>query len=93
MPRGPAFRLVLIALSALGILLFIGCTPDHPQSTFDVAGPVAEKQRTLFYIIFWAAVFVFVVVEGILVYTVIRYRRRPAEEGIPPRPTATPGWR
>ncbi len=85
MPRGPAFRLVLIALSALGLLLFFGCTPDHPQSTFDVAGPVADKQRTLFYIIFWAAVFVFVVVEGILLYTVIRYRRRPAEEGIPPQ--------
>ena len=84
MPRGPAFRPVLIALSVVSLLLFFGCTPDHPQSTFDVVGPVAEKQRTLFYIIFWAAVLVFVVVEGILLYTVIRYRRG-SGDGIPPQ--------
>jgi cytochrome c oxidase subunit 2 len=41
---------------------------------------VAEKQRTLFYIIFWAAVFVFILVEGILVYTVLRYRRRAGQQ-------------
>ena len=84
MPRGQAFRPVLIGLSVVSLLLFFGCTPDNPQSTFDVAGPVAEKQRTLFYIIFWAAVFVFVVVEGILLYSVIRYRRKDAD-GIPPQ--------
>ena len=85
MPRGPAFRLALIALSTLGLLLLFGCTPSHPQSTFDVAGPVADKQRTLFYIIFWAAVFVFVIVEGILLYTVIKYRRSGSRGGIPPQ--------
>ena len=82
MPRGPAFRLALIGLSVVSLLLFFGCTPDHPQSTFDVAGPVADKQRTLFYIIFWAAVIVFIIVEGILLYSVIRYRRKDVD-GIP----------
>ena len=70
------FKLPALALSVGAILLLLSCTPSHPQSTFDVAGPVAEKQRTLFYIIFWAAVFVFILVEGALVYTVIRFRRK-----------------
>ncbi len=70
--------LSLIALSALAA----GCYPQNPQSTFDPAGPVARDQLTLFYIIFWAGVFVFVAVEGALLYAVIKYRRKPGQ-GIP----------
>ena len=75
-------RSVLIALPVIVLLLLVACTPSHPQSTFDTAGPVAEKQRTLFLFIFWMAVAVFVVVEAVLVYTIIHYRRRPGE-GMP----------
>jgi cytochrome c oxidase subunit 2 len=60
----------------LALFLVSACTPSHPQSTFDAAGPVAADQRFLFLFIFWVAVAVFVVVEGALIYTVIRYRRR-----------------
>ena len=73
---------VLLTLSAT-LLLLMACTPSHPQSTFDAAGPVAEKQLTLFYIVFWAAVFVFIVVGGILLYAVIRFRRKPGEDKMP----------
>ena len=66
----PKLKPLLIGLVGIVVLLLLACTPDHPQSTFDVAGPVADKQRTLFYIIFWAAIFVFVVVEGVLIYVV-----------------------
>ena len=45
-------------------------------------GDVAKRQLNLFMWIFWAAVFVFIVVEGALVYIVFRYRRRPGD-GIP----------
>ena len=75
--------LLAIALGVAAILLLAGCTPSHPQSTFDPAGPVAEKQLTLFYIILWAAVGVFVVVGGILLYAVIRFRRRPGQRTMP----------
>ena len=71
----PSLRTLAIFLGVAAICALMGCTPSHPQSTFDVAGPVAEKQRTLFYIIFWAAVFVFIVVEAALIYAVIRFRR------------------
>ena len=69
-------------LLALFLVLLLGCTPSHPQSTFETAGPVAKMQLDLFIIIFWAAVGVFIVVEGILLYAVIRFRRRPGQ-GIP----------
>ena len=76
MPGRPSMKLLGILLAGAALLLLVACSPSHPQSTFDVAGPIAEKQRTLFYIIFWAAVFVFILVEGVLLYAVIRYRRR-----------------
>ena len=76
----------------LAILFFIGvvlllasCTPSHPQSTFDASGPVAEKQLTLFYIILGMAALVFVLVEGILIYAVVRFRRREGDDQIPPQ--------
>ena len=77
--RFPRWYLVPVLLLFIG-LLSVACTPSHPQSTFDAAGPVARSQLNLFYVIFWAAVFVFVVVEGILVYAVIRFRRKPNQE-------------
>ena len=73
---------VLILLLGLA-LMAIGCFPSHPQSTFEAAGPVAQEQLDLFYITFWAAVFVFVVVQGALLYTIFRFRRRAGVNGLP----------
>ena len=67
---GAAFFILLI-------LFLAGCTPSHPQSTFDTSGPVARSQLILFYWIFWAALIVFVAVGGALLYALVRYRRRP----------------
>ena len=79
----PFFRALAIGFCVAAILALMACTPSHPQSTFDAAGPVAEKQLDLFLIIFWAAVGVFVVVAGALLYTVIRFRRRAGSEEMP----------
>ena len=81
--RRPSLRLLALGLSAVVVLILMACTPSHNQSTFDPAGPVAAKQLDLFNIIFWAAVFVFIVVGGALLYTVIRFRRRAGQTGIP----------
>ena len=84
MIRGlPSLRLVAIGLAVAATLVVFGCTPSHPQSTFDVAGPVAEKQLTLFYMILLAAVVVFIPVVGVLVYAVIRFRRKPGQTEMP----------
>ncbi len=76
--RAP-IRFVGLALLIALVVVLTGCTRSHPQSTFDTYGPVAESQLNLFYLIFWAAVLVFVVVEGILLYAAIRFRRRPGQ--------------
>ena len=79
MIRRPPMRVVGMALLLAGVVFSAACTPSHPQSTFDTSGPVARSQLTLFYWIFWAAVFVFITVGGALLYEVIRFRRRPGD--------------
>ena len=75
-------RFLAVGLAISFLVILAACTPDDLQSTFGTAGPVAERQKDLFIIIFWVAVGVFVVVEGILVYAAIRFRRREGQ-GIP----------
>ena len=63
-----------LLLSALFLLASCG-----DQSTFEVKGEVARRQLDLFWIIFGLAALVFVVVEGALIYSAFRYRRRPGQ--------------
>ena len=81
--KRPSFRTLAVGFCVAAILTLMACTPSHPQSTFDAAGPVAEKQLDLFLLILWAALGVFVVVGGALLYTVIRFRRRAGSEEMP----------
>ena len=66
-------------MGILVALLLVGCDADAKQSTFGPAGPVAEKQLLLFNVLLWSMVAVFVVVEGALLYSLIRFRRRPGD--------------
>jgi len=68
-------------LAAL-FLLAVACSKGQ-QSTWDAVGPVADKQLELFNVLLWVMVAVFVLVEGALLYTLIRYRRRPGQERPP----------
>jgi cytochrome c oxidase subunit 2 len=69
-------------LALLGLLIIVGCTPSHPLSTFDANGPVAQRQLDLFMVTFWVSAFIFVTVGSGLIYTVIKFRRKPGQ-GIP----------
>ncbi len=70
----------LISLGVLAaLLLLVACDADALQSTFGTAGPVAEKQLLLFNVLLWVMVVVFVLVEGALLYSLIRFRRRPGD--------------
>jgi cytochrome c oxidase subunit 2 len=55
------------------------CAGDAPQDTLEPEGPQAETIDRLFNGVFLVAVFVFVVVEGVIVYAVWRFRR-PGED-------------
>ena len=70
-------RRVLGALAfSVFALALVACSPEHPQSTFAGDGPVARDQANLFNLIFWIAVVVFIIVEGLIIYAVWRYRQR-----------------
>jgi cytochrome c oxidase subunit 2 len=64
------------------IFLLSAACSQGAQSTWDPVGPVAQKQLDLFNVLLWTMVIVFVLVEGALIYIVIRYRARPGQ----PRP-------
>ena len=59
------------------VVLLIACTPEHPQSTFEAAGPVAKSQLNLFWILFWMSLAIFIVVVGALLFTLFRFREKP----------------
>lgn len=78
--RMPLFRgkkrwmLPIIGI-ALCSLLFSACGGNG--SILDTAGPVADRERVLFWVILGIATFIFVGVEGALIYSIVRFRERP----------------
>ena len=75
-----------LILGTMAILfLVMACAPDAKQSTFGTSGPVAEQQLLLFNVLLWVMVVVFVLVEGVLLYAIIKFRRRPGQDELPPQ--------
>jgi cytochrome c oxidase subunit II len=77
-PRSTVRRIAPLA-GALALLL-AACSQEYDYNSLAPAGPVAEKQADLFYLVFWIAVGVFVLVEGLLVFAMFRFRRRSADD-------------
>lgn len=79
--RMPVFRrakhwLILVTCLLLSSILLAACGENSP-SILNTAGPVAKSEGGVFYAILVIATIVFVLVEGILIYSIIRYRERP----------------
>ena len=66
----------LAALVVASGVLLGGCARHAPQDTLKPAGPLSHKIDNLFFLTFWIAVVVFVVVEGGIVLAVLRGRHR-----------------
>jgi len=79
--RGELKRLLGLPLLLL-VLLAAACGGDEPLTTLSPKSDVAENVQSLFVFIFWMAAFVFIVIEGLLIFVVLRFRRRPAD-GMP----------
>jgi cytochrome c oxidase subunit II len=69
-------RLVL-GMVALAMVLAACSSQSLPQDSLDPQGPYARKIDNLFDPVFWIAVGVFVLVEGVLVFSLFRFRHRP----------------
>ena len=73
-------RALWIAVATLATFLFSACRQDLPLNTLAPEGPQARQIDDLFSLVFWLAVGVFVLVEGLIVFAAIRYRRRAGRE-------------
>ena len=78
---GARHRRTLWALAALAAVGLAACgDPDLPQNTFDPQGPVARQLDRLAAPVFLIAGVIFVLVEGLVLYAAIRFRRRSEDE-------------
>lgn len=68
--------LLLFSCLLLFSILFAACGENSP-SILDTHGPIASSEGTVFWVILGIATFVFLAVEGALVFSIIRYRERP----------------
>lgn len=78
--RRPGIRKAGAAALTVGLAaLLAACGQNHPDSIFHQRTDVNRDVDFLFKLLIWAGSIVFVVVEGILVYTLIKYRKRPGQ--------------
>jgi cytochrome c oxidase subunit 2 len=67
---------MLVLLVVLVALVAAGCSTELPQNSLNPAGPEARKIDGLFWLVFWIAAAIFILVEGALIFTSLRFRRR-----------------
>jgi cytochrome c oxidase subunit 2 len=73
-----------LAISLIcAVFVLAACGENLPATTTYPAGDHAQRIYDLMVPIFWAALGVFVVVEGLLVYSVFRFRQRSANDAMP----------
>jgi cytochrome c oxidase subunit II len=89
--RMPLFRGMkrwglLLSAMLLSSLLLAACGGNSP-TILNPSGPVALKESNLFWFILVVASIVFVAVEGLLIYSIVRFRERPNT----PNPVQTHG--
>jgi cytochrome c oxidase subunit 2 len=70
-------RVAIPALLALVALVALAGCGENSANFLNPAGPQAASEAWLFWFIFWIATGIFVIVTGVLLYSVIRFRARP----------------
>jgi cytochrome c oxidase subunit 2 len=67
------------------MLLANGASPSPNLSVFDPASPPAEAIRSLFILVLAVSAAIFLLVEGVLLYSIVRFRRTPPGAAEPPQ--------
>jgi cytochrome c oxidase subunit 2 len=68
-----------VALTVVLAAMLAACGQDHPDSIFHQRTDVNRDVDYLFKILIYAGTAVFIFVEGILVWTLIKFRKRPGQ--------------
>ncbi|MEW6154952.1 MAG: cytochrome c oxidase subunit II [Actinomycetota bacterium] len=63
-------------LAVLPLVALAACAKDAPQDTLQPKGPVSRQADDLINPVFWVAAVVFVLVQGLAIYAVIKFRQR-----------------
>jgi len=79
--------LVLLAIAAAAGADLAGSARRAVDSMFPPQAATAQGQqiRNLYDIVFFFAAAIFLLVEGLIIWTVIRYRRKPGDDELPPQ--------
>src|SRR5207237_583523 len=75
MGRAPRRRLLVALVAGLGLVMS-GCARHAPQDTLKPAGSAARSIDHLFTGVFLVAVLFFILVEGGILFIILRYRHR-----------------
>jgi cytochrome c oxidase subunit 2 len=91
-PGAIAIGLVVAALALIALIVVLGTDVvgglrSALDSLFPVTAATAQGQeiRNLYDIVFYFAAAIFLLVEGLIVWSVIRYRRKPGDNELPPQ--------
>jgi cytochrome c oxidase subunit 2 len=81
--RTPVFkkpkRWTTLAVGALLSSLLLAACGENSPSILNTYGTIAHSESFVFWAILWIATVVFVIVEGILVISIFRFRERPGQ--------------
>jgi cytochrome c oxidase subunit 2 len=89
--RGPLITATLIVLAivvTIAVLFAGGATLGGVWQSFFPPAPVTDRAhevKSLYDIVFYIAVAIFLIVEVTIIYTVFRYRRKPGDDELPPQ--------
>jgi cytochrome c oxidase subunit 2 len=82
--QGPKRGALAVGLVALTAVLVAGCSTGFLQPP-PAATTQGRETQSLYEIVFAVAVIVFVLVEGLILFAAVRYRRRKGDESLPPQ--------
>jgi cytochrome c oxidase subunit 2 len=82
--RYGAGRYLAVSLAAVGVVVLAGCG-ELPQTIMQPAGDDARIILDLLVPILWIALVILVAVVGFLVVSMVKYRYRPGNDGMPPQ--------
>ncbi len=85
--KRPHRRAAILSLLAVAALLVAGCTDFDIRTAFppDAASTQGQATRNLYDIVFVIGAAIFVLVEGLILFAVLRYRRRKGDDELPPQ--------
>lgn len=86
-PTWRSLRLILVALLGAAAVAFLaGCgAVDTPQTTLFPRSDNNQAITDLYAPLTWLAIVIFLIVQGLLVYSVFRFRVRDDDDSIPPQ--------